>query len=141
MKKLSFILIVLVALLMISCATKAPVEAVEIKQAEAAPVAAVPAGCKYAGEYEVITYSQDDPEHKQPIYFEEFIVEADGTLHGATEGSGLTGFEGTVDANGVITATYTRLGGTMVGQFDGNGNVTGTSSIRGRVSDFSGHIL
>ncbi|MBR0062718.1 MAG: hypothetical protein IJP67_00970, partial [Oscillospiraceae bacterium] len=71
-------------------------------------------------------------------YFEEFIIDEDGTVHGAVDASGLTGFEGSVDAEGNITAEYGRLGGTMTGTVDAEGNISVHSEVRGRVSDATG---
>ena len=145
MKKiLSMLLVLAMALSLIACganepaATEAPVETtaapteapVETKEA-AAPATSV---ADFAGEYEVICKTQDGEE----FYFEEFIIEEDGTVHGAVEGSGLTGFEGTVDIDGNITCEQPRLGGTMTGTVDTNGNVSGTSETRGRVATFYG---
>ena len=88
----------------------------------------------FAGEYDVINVNADG----QESYFEEFVIEEDGTVHGAVEGSGMTGFEGTVDIDGNITCELPRLGGTLTGTVDTNGNVSGTSEVRGRTSTWSG---
>lgn len=136
MKKFFVIaLAIVVALVAVSCASTAKAE----EPVAAAPVAAEPAaeGCKFAGEYYVVVKNQDGEE----FIMEEFVVDADGRVHGATEGSGMTGFEGTVNEDGSFTVEYTRLGGTGKGQFDGNGNVTGESEVRGRTSTFTGSIL
>ena len=113
-------------------ATEAP--AAEAPAAEApaaeAPAAPVEGECIYAGEYDV-TYGDAQ-------YYEEFIIEADGSVHGMVDASGLTGFEGTVDAEGNITAEFVRLGGTMTGTVDAEGNVQGHCEVRGRESDFTG---
>ena len=108
-------------------ATEAP--AAEAPAAEA-PAAPVEGECIYAGEYDV-TYGDAQ-------YYEEFIIEADGSVHGMVDASGLTGFEGTVDAEGNITAEFVRLGGTMTGTVDAEGNVQGHCEVRGRESDFTG---
>ena len=108
-------------------AAEAPAE----EQPAAAPAASV---ADFAGEYDVINVNADG----QESYFEEFIIEEDGTVHGAVEGSGLTGFEGTVDIDGNITCELPRLGGTLTGTVDTNGNVSGTSEVRGRTSTWSG---
>ena len=88
----------------------------------------------YAGEYDVKNVNADGEES----YFEEFIIDEDGTVHGAVDASGLTGFEGSVDAEGNITAEYGRLGGTMTGTVDAEGNISVHSEVRGRVSDATG---
>ena len=103
--------------------------ATEAPAAEA-PAAPVEGECIYAGEYDV-TYGDAQ-------YYEEFIIEADGSVHGMVDASGLTGFEGTVDAEGNITAEFVRLGGTMTGTVDAEGNVQGHCEVRGRESDFTG---
>ena len=92
--------------------------------------------CPFAGEYDVLNVNGDGEE----FYFEEFIIEDDWSVHGAVEASGLTGFEGAVDGFGVISAEFKRLGGTMSGTVDLEGNVAGTSEVRGRTSTFSGVI-
>ena len=112
-------------------AAEAPAEAPAEPKEAAAPATSV---ADFAGEYDVICKTQDGEE----FYFEEFIIEEDGTVHGAVEGSGLTGFEGTVDIDGNITCEQPRLGGTMTGTVDTNGNVSGTSETRGRVATFYG---
>lgn len=88
----------------------------------------------YAGEYDVKNVNGDGEES----YFEEFIIDEDGTVHGSVDASGLTGFEGTVDADGNITAEYGRLGGTMTGTVDLEGNITLHSEVRGRESNATG---
>lgn len=92
---------------------------------------------RFAGEYYVVADNEDGEE----FVMEEFIVDEDGTVHGATEGSGFTGFEGKVNADGTFTIEYPRFGGTGEGSFDGKGNVVGTSLVRGRTSNFSGSII
>ncbi len=94
------------------------------------------APCPFAGEYDVLNVNGDGEE----FYFEEFIIEEDWSVHGAVEASGLTGFEGTVDGFGVISAEFKRLGGTMSGTVDLEGNVAGISEVRGRTSTFNGVI-
>lgn len=99
------------------------------KPAEEPAAAPADGECPYAGEYDV-SYGDS--------YYEEFIIEADGSVHGMVDASGLTGFEGTVDAEGNITAEFVRLGGTMTGTVDAEGNVQGHCEVRGRESDFTG---
>ena len=101
---------------------------------ESAPVAAESVAA-FAGEYEVILTNQDGVE----MYFEEFIIEEDGTVHGAVEGSGLTGFEGVIDIYGRFTCEQPRLGGTMTGTVDLDGNLKGESEARGRLATYEGH--
>lgn len=139
MKKFFVIaLAIIIALVAVSCASTEKAEASAVAE-PVAVVAAAPAaeGCKFAGEYYVIVKNQDNEE----FVMEEFVVDPDGTVHGASEGSGMTGFEGKVNEDGSFTIEYTRLGGTGEGQFDGNGNVTGKADVRGRTSTFSGSIL
>ena len=114
------------------------VEEVPAEEASAAPMEELDTTgpCPFAGEYDVVNVNMEGMES----YFEEFIIEEDWTVHGAVEGSGLTGFEGTVDGYGVITAEFKRLGGTMSGTVDLDGNVSGNSEVRGRTSTFSGEI-
>jgi hypothetical protein len=129
MKKFYVVLLfAIIAIVTVSGATKVQGEAV---QEEENPIA------KFVGEYYVIFTNQDG---EQGV-MEEFVVDADGTIHGATEGSGLTSFRGKVNSDGSFTIEYTRLGGKGSGQFDGQGGVTGSSEVRGRTSTFSGHIL
>lgn len=137
MKKIAIVLsLIAVLLVFASCASTKSAEAPVIKEEVKEEVKA-PEGCAYAGEYYVEFTSQDSPD---PEPGEEFVVEADGTLHGAMEGSGLTGFEGTVNADGSFTAEYKRLGGTMSGTI-ADGKVTAEANVRGRVSQISGYIL
>lgn len=116
-----------------AAAEEAPAEAPAAEEPAEEPAeekASVEGECIYAGEYDV-SYGDDQ-------YYEEFIIEADGAVHGMVDASGLTGFEGTVDADGNITAEFVRLGGTMNGTVDAEGNVEGHCEVRGRESDFTG---
>lgn len=114
---------------------KEPEPAQEPEPADPTGTAAKPEGdCPFAGDYDV-EYTTGDGNKS---YFEEFVIEADWTVHGIVESSGLTGFEGTVDADGVITATIPRLEGTLNGVVDADGNVTGGCEVRGRTSTFEG---
>ncbi|MBR4210096.1 MAG: hypothetical protein IKQ24_01305 [Verrucomicrobia bacterium] len=88
----------------------------------------------FAGEYDVENTNGEG----EKAYFEEFIIDEDGTVHGAVDASGLTGFTGTVDAEGKITAEFGRLGGTMTGTVDAEGKISGSSEVRGRKSTFTG---
>lgn len=129
MKKFSFVFIMIVALVLtVSCATKAV-------ETEAPAPAAV--GSPYAGEYYVVNTNVEGEES----VFENFIVDEAGVLSGNQEGSGLSNFEGTVNADGTFTAQFPRLGGQMTGSFDGAGNVSGEADVRGRKSTFKGSIL
>lgn len=89
--------------------------------------------CPFAGEYDV-RYVSDGIEN----YFEEFVIEEDWTLHGVVETSGMTGFEGTVDADGHFSAFNERLGGVHEGTVDADGNLTGTAETRGRSITYTG---
>jgi len=141
MKKFTVLLIVLAVMAaLVSCATKAP--------AEEAPVAAAPAAeapkaeasnvCPFAGEY-YVEFTSQDSEGKEPG--EEFVIGEDWTVSGAMEGSGMTGFAGTINPDGSFTAEFTRLGGGMTGQVDAEGNLTAHSETRGRQSDVTGYRL
>ena len=67
----------------------------------------------------------------------EFIVDEDGTLHGAGDESGMTAFEGRVEADGSFSGAYTRFEGSSIsGKIEANGYVHGTGDIRGRVNTF-----
>lgn len=139
MKKFSVLLIVLAVMVaLVSCATKAPAE--EAAPAVAEPVAEAPVAnvCPFAGEY-YFEFTSADATEPQPG--EEFIVEEDWTIHGATEGSGLTGFEGTVQPDGSFHIEYTRLGGEGNGKINEDFTFTSHNSVRGRESDFSGYRL
>jgi hypothetical protein len=49
----------------------------------------------------------------------------------------MAAFEGTVNADGSFSGTYTRFeGSTITGTIDANGYVSGTGDIRGRVNTF-----
>ena len=139
MKKISIVLIVMIALVaLVSCATKAAEEEVVVAAAE--PVAEAPAAnvCPFAGEYYVEFTSQDATE---PAPGEEFVIGEDWTVTGAMEGSGMTGFAGTINADGSFTAEFTRLGGQMVGQVNADGTLTATAETRGRTSTITGYKL
>lgn len=91
----------------------------------------------FAGEYEFVITT---PEGDETIA-EEFIVDPDGKLHGVGDASGMTSFEGTVNEDGTFTGEFTRLGGTMQGTIDADGNITGTGEIRGRNYTYAGSKL
>ena len=82
----------------------------------------------FAGEYEV---ANTNPEG-DVSYFEEFIVNDDGTINGVGDASGMTTLEGTIDEDGTFHCEFIRLGGTMDGTIDAEGNLTATGEIRGR---------
>lgn len=139
MKKFSVLLIVLAVMIaLVSCATKAP----EAEVAAAEPVAAEPVAdanvCPFAGEYYVEFTSQDSTD-KEPG--ESFIVGEDWTVSGAMEGSGMTGFQGVIMADGTFTAEFTRLGGTLTGTIDAEGKLNATGETRGRTSTITGYRL
>ena len=139
MKKISIVLIVMIALVaLVSCATKAAEEEVVVAAAE--PVAEAPAAdvCPWAGEYYFEFTSADSPD---PVPGEEFVIEADWTLHGASEGSGMTGFVGKVNPDGSFEAEFTRLGGTLVGQLYPDFTFTAHAETRGRTSEQKGYRL
>ena len=141
MKKFTVLLIVLAVMAaLVSCATKAPAEEAPVATAPAAeaPKAEASNVCPFAGEY-YVEFTSQDSEGKEPG--EEFVIGEDWTVSGAMEGSGMTGFAGTIAADGSFTAEFTRLGGTMVGQVDAEGNLTAHSEVRGRQSDITGYRL
>ena len=141
MKRFSVLLIVMAVLVaLVSCATKAPAEEAPVA---AAPVAEAPKAeasnvCPFAGEY-YVEFTSQDSEGKEPG--ESFEIGDDWSVNGAMEGSGLTGFQGTINADGSFTAEFTRLGGTMTGTVDAEGNLTAHSEVRGRQSDITGYRL
>lgn len=141
MKKFTVLLIVLAVMAaLVSCATKAPAEEAPVA---AAPVAEAPKAeasnvCPFAGEYYVEFTSQDATE---PEPGEEFTIGEDWTVSGAMEGSGMTGFAGTIAADGSFTAEFTRLGGSMTGQVNPDGTLTATAETRGRTSTITGYKL
>lgn len=139
MKKVSVLLVVLaVMVVLVSCATKAPVEEATVAVAE--PVAKAPVAdiCPFAGEYYFEFTTADSPD-LQPG--ESFVVGEDWSLSGATEGSGLTGFAGTVNPDGTFHAEFTRLGGEMSGKINEDFTFTSHSVVRGRESDWTGYRL
>lgn len=89
---------------------------------------------RFAGEYDLYCEEKD-------MYCEEFIIDEDGTVHGVVESSGLTSFEGTINAYGIITAEVTRLGGTMTGTVSEDLQVSVHFEVRGSTSDFVGGPL
>lgn len=93
--------------------------------------------CAFAGEYEVICTNPEGEE----IYFEEFIIENDGTIHGVGDASGMSTLEGSIDEEGNYHCDYVRLGGTMDGTIDADGNLTGVGEIRGRNYTYVGSLL
>jgi len=141
MKKFSVLLIVLAVMLaLVSCASTSSADA-------AAPVAAAPAAeekaadsatCPFAGEYYVEFTSVDASE---PQVGESFVVGDDWSVSGAMESSGLSGFQGTVLADGSFVAEFVRLGGQMTGQIAADGTLTASSEARGRVSTVTGYRL
>ncbi len=137
MKKISVLLSVMIVMLaLVSCATKAVAEVPAVAEpVEEAPVANV---CPFAGEYYVEFTSQDSTEAEAG---EEFVIGEDWTVTGAMEGSGMTGFAGTIAEDGSFTAEFTRLGGSMVGQVNADGTVAATADVRGRKSTITGNKL
>lgn len=91
----------------------------------------------YAGEYDIVLTNPEG----DTIYLQEFIVNDDGTLIGVGDASGMSNFEGVVNEDGTFTGEFTRLGGTLQGTIDADGNVTGTGEIRGRNYTFEGPKL
>ncbi len=124
-----FVVIALTALMVLgamSCTSTSSTENTSV----ATEVAQDLSVSRFAGEYYVIADNEDGEE----FVMEEFIVDEDGTIHGATEGSGFTGFEGRVNEDGTFAFEYPRFGGSGEGSFDGKGNVVGTSVVRGRMN-------
>lgn len=141
MKKFSVLLIILAVMIaLVSCATKAAEEEVVVAEAPAAeaPKAEASNVCPFAGEY-YVEFTSQDSEGKEPG--EEFIIGEDWTVSGAMEGSGMTGFQGVILADGTFTAEFTRLGGGMTGKVDAEFNLTAHSETRGRQSDITGYRL
>ncbi len=139
MKKFSVLLIVLAVMIaLVSCATKAP----EAEVAAAEPAAAEPVAdanvCPFAGEY-YVEFTSQDSEGAEPG--ESFIIGEDWTVSGAMEGSGMTGFQGVILADGTFTAEFTRLGGGMTGVVAEDFTLTAHSETRGRQSDITGYRL
>ena len=66
------------------------------------------------------------------------MIEEDWTLHGVVETSGMTGFEGAVDADGHFTAYNERLGGEYEGDVNPDGTLTGRAETRGRSITYTG---
>ena len=114
-------------------ATEAPAASTQEKPAETAAPAAETASTSFAGEYDLVIKNADG--EQMDMY--EFIVDADGKLHGAGDDSGMTAFEGTVNPDGTFSGTYLRFeGSTISGKIEANGYVSGQGEIRGRVNSF-----
>lgn len=137
MKKVSVSLVIMaVALVLVGCATKAvPEEAPAPEVVAEVPVVNV---CPFAGEY-YVEFTSQDSETAEPG--EEFIIGEDWSVSGAMEGSGMTGFAGTIAEDGSFTAEFTRLGGSLTGQVNPDGTLAATAETRGRASTISGYKL
>ncbi len=73
--------------------------------------------------------------------YDSFTVDAFGRLTGAVDDSGMTRFEGHVEADGSFSTKYLRMPGTSSGKIWPDGSVSGKSAVRGRESSFSGRLL
>lgn len=89
---------------------------------------------RFAGEYDLYCEEKD-------MYCQEFVVELDGSIHGEVEASGLTTFEGTVDADGNVTCEVPRLGGTMTGTINDQLEANVHFSVRASETNFEGKCI
>jgi len=93
-----------------------------------------PALAKYVGEWDIDNIQTGGKASK----FSLFIIKESGEISGAVDNTGYTAFVGQVNEDGSFTADMFQLGGTIQGNIDENGFMTGFADCRGAHSTLSG---